>query len=54
MGFKYNEFCPHSGGYCYGKTPTQTFLGIKHIVQEKRCDMFMDKSDSFDEPTSTL
>ena len=27
---------------------------LKHIVQEKRCDMFMDKSDSFDEPTSTL
>ena len=35
MGFKYNEFCPHSGEYCYGKTPTQIFLVIRHIVQEK-------------------
>lgn len=46
---KYNEFRPHSGRYCYGKTPMQTFLDAKHIAQEKRCDMLIEKSDSFDE-----
>ena len=31
----YNETRPHSGKYCYGKTPEQTFLeGIK-IAQQK-------------------
>jgi transposase InsO family protein len=44
---KYNEFRPHSGKYCYGKTPMQTFLDGKHIAQEKRCDMLMEKSDNF-------
>lgn len=46
---KYNEFRPHSGRHCYGKTPMQTFLDAKHIAQEKRCDMLMGKSDSSDE-----
>lgn len=32
---KYNEIRPHSGKYCYGKTPMQTFLDGKKIVQEK-------------------
>ena len=22
---KYNEYCPHSGKWCFGKTPMQTF-----------------------------
>lgn len=51
---KYNEFRPHSGRYCYGKTPMQTFLDAKHIAQEKRCDMLMEKSDSFDEVTTLM
>lgn len=51
---KYNEFRPHSGRHCYGKTPMQTFLDAKHIAQEKRCDMLMEKSDSFDEPTISI
>jgi transposase InsO family protein len=44
---KYNEFRPHSGRHCYGKTPMQTFLDSKHIALEKRCDMLMGKSDNF-------
>ena len=51
---KYNEFRPHSGRHCYGKTPMQTFLDTKHIAQEKRCDMLMEKSDSFDELTGSI
>ncbi len=31
----YNENRPHSGKYCYGKTPMQTFLDSVHIAKEK-------------------
>ena len=31
----YNEDRTHSGKYCYGKTPKQTFLDSKHIAIEK-------------------
>jgi transposase InsO family protein len=43
---KYNEFRPHSGRYCYGKTPMQTFLDSKHIAIEKSCGILLGKSDS--------
>jgi hypothetical protein len=32
---QYNEERPHSGRYCYGKTPWQTFLDSKHLAKEK-------------------
>jgi transposase InsO family protein len=32
---KYNYERPHSGKYCYGKTPMQTFEDSKHIAIEK-------------------
>lgn len=32
---KYNERRPHSGRYCYGKTPMQTFRETLHITVEK-------------------
>lgn len=35
---KYNEFRPHSGKYCYGKTPMQTFLDAKHLAQSYQLD----------------
>ena len=28
----YNEDRPHSGKYCFGKTPKQTFLDSKHTL----------------------
>jgi transposase InsO family protein len=31
----YNEERPHSGKYCYGKTPMQTFQESKRLAQEK-------------------
>ena len=34
----YNEQRPHSGKYCFGKTPMQTFLDAKHLSDEKRLD----------------
>ena len=33
----YNADRPHSGKYCYGKTPMQTFLDSKHIAVD-RCN----------------
>ena len=32
---RYNTERPHSGKYCYGKTPLQTLLASKHLCQEK-------------------
>jgi transposase InsO family protein len=35
---EYNEVRPHSGKYCFGKTPRQTFLDAKHLSDEKQLD----------------
>ena len=35
---EYNRERTHSGKYCYGKTPMQTFLDSKHLAQEKMLD----------------
>jgi hypothetical protein len=35
---EYNEQRPHSGKYCFGKTPMQTFLDAKHLSDEKQLD----------------
>jgi transposase InsO family protein len=35
---EYNEIRPHSGRYCFGKTPMQTFLDSKHLSDEKQLD----------------
>src|SRR3954453_18503072 len=37
-GREYNELRPHSGKYCFGKTPMQTFLDSKHLADEKQLD----------------
>ena len=35
---EYNQERTHTGRYCYGKTPMQTFLESKHLAQEKMLD----------------
>ena len=35
---EYNEQRPHSGKYCFGKTPMQTFLDSRHLAYEKELD----------------
>ena len=35
---EYNEHRPHSGKYCFGKTPMQTFLDARHLAHEKELD----------------
>jgi len=37
---EYNQHRPHSGKYCFGKTPMQTFLDSRHLAQEKELDRF--------------
>lgn len=43
---KYNEFRPHSGKYCYGKTPMQTFLDAKALVKEKQLDIIYKENNN--------
>ena len=40
----YNWERPHSGRYCYGKTPIQTFLDSAHLAKEKQLDQHGEKS----------
>ena len=35
---EYNEVRPHSGKYCFGKTPMQTFRDAKHLSDDKQLD----------------
>lgn len=37
---EYNQNRPHSGKYCFGKTPMQTFLDSRHMAHEKQLDRF--------------
>lgn len=41
----YNEKRTHSGKYCYGKTPMQTFLDSKHLAKEKQLDLIFHQED---------
>ena len=42
-----NRECPHSGRYCYGKTPWQTYQRSKHLALAK------DLSRGADQPNTT-
>ena len=39
----YNEERCHSGRFCYGKTPMQTFLDSKQLAHDKELDRMLDK-----------
>src|SRR6201989_1306513 len=45
---EYNQRRPHSGKYCFGKTPLQTFLDARHLAHDKQLDRFpiVSSSDS--------
>jgi transposase InsO family protein len=45
----YNEERTHSGKYCYGKTPMQTFIDSIHLAKEKRIDELLEKDSNFNE-----
>src|ERR1700747_2000226 len=46
---EYNQNRSHSGKYCFGKTPMQTFLDSRHMAHEKQLDRFavVTSSDQF-------
>lgn len=46
----YNKERPHSGRFCYGKTPWQTWIDSKHLAWEK----YFNHSDSQDLSFSTV
>ncbi len=50
---KYNQQRPHSGKYCYGKTPMQTFLEAKHLAAEKTIPV-AELSDSVSHMTNEI
>ena len=55
----YNNERPHSGKYCYGKTPMQTFLDSKKLALEKNNEILYleylsDDQNSTDNQTSNL
>ena len=44
----YNNERTHSGKYCYGKTPMQTFEDSKHLAKEKRIDELIQTAGNFE------
>lgn len=46
---KYNEYRPHSGPRCYGKTPWQTFQDAKKLAQEVQLEKQLESSDNVTE-----
>lgn len=43
---EYNHARPHSGRYCYGKTPIETFLDSRRLAQDKMLDRTHQRSDN--------
>lgn len=41
---KYNNTRPHSGKFCYGKTPMQTFKDSIKIAQDKSINSYLSDS----------
>src|SRR5215210_3469667 len=50
----YNEKRPHSGKYCFGKTPMQTFRDSKHLADEKMLDTFSLSKEGFSESSEVM
>ena len=43
---EYNKERTHTGRYCFGKTPWQTFLDSKHLAEEKMLDKLQPTANS--------
>ena len=46
--YEYNNQRPHTGKYCYGKTPMQTFIDSIHLSKEKMLDQQYEKINNKD------
>jgi transposase InsO family protein len=49
----YNHERTHSGKYCFGKTPMQTFWDSKKLTEEKLLDQLVEKTNTFKESGET-
>lgn len=50
----YNRERPHSGRYCYGKTPLATFRDSKHLADQKQLDQLLEADAVSQELTTSL
>jgi hypothetical protein len=41
---QYNHERTHSGKYCFGKTPMETFMSSKNLATQKRIDELIEKT----------
>ena len=51
---EYNESRPHSGKYCFGKTPMQTFLDSIPLAKEKMLNQSAEVSAKADQTVQTI
>jgi hypothetical protein len=42
---QYNRERTHTGKYCFGRTPLQTFRETKHLAHAKQLDTLFEQSD---------
>jgi transposase InsO family protein len=50
----YNQERPHSGRYCYGKTPMQTWRDSLHLAKAKQLDQHVEEKDKHQTRSDTL
>ncbi len=50
---EYNESRPHSGKYCFGKTPMHTFRDSKYLADEKMLDSLHSSMEAFSAVSKT-
>jgi len=50
----YNQERPHSGRYCYGKTPMQTWRDSVHLAKAKQLDQYVEEKDKNQTQPDTL
>jgi hypothetical protein len=51
--YTYNHERTHSGKYCFGKTPMQTFIDSKKLAEEKMLDQLLDNHLNFKQSAET-
>lgn len=50
----YNRERPHTGRYCYGKTPMQTWRDSLHLAKAKQLDQYVEEKDTNQTQSDTL
>ena len=50
----YNRERPHTGRYCYGKTPMQTWRDSLHLAKAKQLDQYVEEKETNQTQTDTL